>query len=91
MNDQVVQIAHPRLHSDLVMEVPPDPGDFLLLFTDGSESRAAVVADETGRPTLKAGAYMTPDGGVVDACVWSVRETVRQGERVTLRLGRPLT
>lgn len=34
---------------------------------------------------------MTPDGEVVDACVWSVRETVRRGGRVTLRLGRPLT
>ncbi|MBN6058531.1 hypothetical protein JYK22_41815, partial [Nonomuraea sp. RK-328] len=91
MNDRLVKIAHPRLHPDLTMEAPADPSDFLLLFTDDTEARAQLVRDDTGRPVLRVGARMRPDGAVVDEEIWTVRELVRRPGLTVVRLGDTLT
>ncbi|MEV0198959.1 hypothetical protein [Nonomuraea sp. NPDC050691] len=87
MNDHLVKIAHPRLHPGLAMEAPADPSDFLLLFTDDTEARAQLVRDDTGRPALRVGARMRPDGSVVDEEIWTVRELVRRPGLTVIRLG----
>ncbi|MDR8410269.1 hypothetical protein [Nonomuraea sp. 3-1Str] len=91
MNDHLVKIAHPRLQPGLAMEAPADPSDFLLLFTDETESRARLVRDDTGRPVLRVGARMRLDGTVVDEQVWTVRELVRRPGLTLIRLGEALT
>ncbi|MGI5291355.1 hypothetical protein ACQEVF_49720 [Nonomuraea polychroma] len=90
MTRHVVQIPYSHLHPGLILEAPADAPDFLVLFGDDSESRAQLLRDDTGRPVLRMGGYMTAHGTVIDERVWTVRETARHGDRVRLRLGRSL-
>ncbi|MEQ4721572.1 hypothetical protein [Nonomuraea sp. B19D2] len=73
-----------------MLDAPAGTDDFLVQFGDDSESRARLLRDDTGRPVLRLGGYMTAGGTVVDERVWTVRETVRHGDRIRLRLGRSL-
>ncbi|MFI7638006.1 hypothetical protein [Nonomuraea sp. NPDC049400] len=90
MSTYVIEIPYSHLYPGLVLDAPAGADDFLVQFGDDSESRAQLLRDDTGRPVLRLGGYMTAGGTVVDERVWTVRETVRHGDRLRLRLGRPL-
>ncbi|TDD17915.1 hypothetical protein [Nonomuraea diastatica] len=90
MTEHVVEVPYSHLYPGLVLDAPAGAFDFLVLFGDDSESRAQLVSDDTGRPVLRMGGYMTARGTVIDERVWTVRESVRHGNRVRLRLGRSL-
>lgn len=89
-NDHLVRLAHSHLYPGITFEAPPDATDFLLLFTDDSESRTRLLRDTAGRPVLRVGARMNPKGTVVDEQVWEVRELVEDGDLLVLRLGNPI-
>ncbi|TDE41693.1 hypothetical protein E1295_29045 [Nonomuraea mesophila] len=88
MNEHVVEVPYSHLYPGLVLDAPAGAHDFLVLFGDESESRAQLVSDDTGRPVLRMGGYMTARGTVIDERMWTVRESVRHGNRIRLRLGR---
>ncbi|MER7499285.1 hypothetical protein AB0L05_05440 [Nonomuraea pusilla] len=90
MNDHVISVPHSHLHPGLVLDAPDGIDDFVVLFSDDSEARARLLGDESGRPVLRVGGYMTTAGTVVDEKVWTVREALRGGGRLRLRLGRAL-
>ncbi|NJP88374.1 hypothetical protein HCN51_02680 [Nonomuraea sp. FMUSA5-5] len=90
MIEHVIQVPHSHLYPGLILDAPADAHDFLVLFGDESESRAQLLRDDTGRPVLRMGGYMTARGTVVDERVWTVRESVQRGDRIRLRLGRSL-
>ncbi|MEV1175245.1 hypothetical protein [Nonomuraea sp. NPDC049784] len=90
MSTYVIEIPYSHLYPGLILDAPADTDDFLVQFGDDSESRAQLLRDETGRPVLRMGGYMTAKGTVIDERVWSVHETVRHGDRLRLRLGRSL-
>ncbi|MEV3982983.1 hypothetical protein ACIBK9_08390 [Nonomuraea sp. NPDC050227] len=90
MIEYVIEVPSSHLYPGLVLEAPADAEDFLVLFTDDSESRAQLLGDASGRPVLRVGGYMTTNGTVIDERVWTVRETLRTGDRLRIRLGRSL-
>ncbi|MGW7482754.1 hypothetical protein ACWGH8_29660 [Nonomuraea muscovyensis] len=90
MNDHLVRLAHSHLYPGLTFEAPPEAADFLLLFTDDSESRSRLLRDTAGRPVLRVGARVNPRGAVVDEQVWEVRELVRDRGLLVVRLGNPI-
>ncbi|MGP3917816.1 hypothetical protein OHA25_41710 [Nonomuraea sp. NBC_00507] len=90
MSRHVVQIPYSHLHPGLILDAPAGAHDFLVHFGDDSESRAQLLRDDTGRPVLRMGGYMTAQGTVVDERVWTVREAARHGDHIRLRLGRSL-
>lgn len=90
MNDHLVRLAHSHLYPGLTFEAPPEAADFLLLFTDDSESRSRLLRDTAGRPALRVGARVNPRGAVVDEQVWEVRELVRDRGLLVVRLGNPI-
>ncbi|NRQ39525.1 hypothetical protein HII36_48015 [Nonomuraea sp. NN258] len=90
LSERVIEVPYSHLYPGIVLDAPAGTDDFLILFADDSESRVQLLADDTGRPVLRVGGYMTARGTVVDERVWTVRETVRDGGRVRLRLGRSL-
>lgn len=90
MSEYVIEVPYSHLYPGLVLDAPAHAGDFLVLFADDSESRAQLLGDDTGRPVLRVGGYMTTSGTVIDERVWTVRETERNGDRLRIRLGRAL-
>ncbi|MFG3438465.1 hypothetical protein ACGF0J_14575 [Nonomuraea sp. NPDC047897] len=90
MNDHLVRLAHSHLYPGITFEAPPDAADFLLLFTDDSESRTQLLRDTEGRPVLRVGARMNPKGTVVDEQVWEVLELVEERDLIVVRLGNPI-
>jgi hypothetical protein len=88
--EHVIEVPYSHLHPGLVLDAPAGAADFLVQFGDESESRAQLLRDDTGRPVLRLGGYMTAKGTVIDERVWTVRESVRYGDRIRLRLGRSL-
>ncbi|WP_188193277.1 hypothetical protein [Nonomuraea sp. SYSU D8015] len=90
MSEHVIEVPYSHLHPGLILDAPADTDDFLVLFGDDSESRAKLLRDDTGRPVLRLGGYMTARGTVIDERVWTVREAARHGNRVHLRLGHSL-
>ncbi|KAB8189866.1 hypothetical protein FH608_038395 [Nonomuraea phyllanthi] len=87
MSEHVIDVPSSHLYPGLVLDAPAGAADFLVLFGDDSESRAQLLRDDTGRPVLRMGGYMTAQGTVVDERVWTLRETLQHGDRVRLRLG----
>ncbi|MFC4120793.1 hypothetical protein [Nonomuraea zeae] len=90
MSEYVIEVRYSHLFPGLILDAPADTDDFLVLFGDDSESRAQLLSDDTGRPVLRMGGYMTAKGTVIDERVWTVRERVQRGDRIRLRLGRSL-
>ncbi|SDI42466.1 hypothetical protein [Nonomuraea jiangxiensis] len=90
MSHYLIEVPYPHLYPGLILDAPAEVDDFLVLFGDGSESRAQLISDATGRPVLRMGGYMTAAGTVIDERVWTVRESARHGDRLHLRLGEPL-
>ncbi|GAA3589678.1 hypothetical protein GCM10022419_085190 [Nonomuraea rosea] len=90
MSEYVIEVPYSHLYPGLILDAPADTDDFLVLFGDDSESRAQLLNDDTGRPVLRMGGYMTARGTVIDERVWTVRESVQHGNRLRLRLGRSL-
>ncbi|WP_460780310.1 hypothetical protein [Nonomuraea fastidiosa] len=86
MSEHVIEVPSSHLRPGLVLDVPAGTRDFLVLIGD-TDSRAQLLNDETGRPLLRVGGYMTADGAVIDERVWTVRESVRHGNRLHLHLG----
>ncbi|MBF8185133.1 hypothetical protein ITP53_05140 [Nonomuraea sp. K274] len=90
MSEHLIEVPYSHLHPGLILDAPAGTDDFLVLFGDDSESRARLMRDDTGRPVLRMGGYMTARGTVIGEHVWTVRETLRYGDRVHLRLGHSL-
>lgn len=90
MNDHAIRIPDSHLYPGLILDTPADPADFMLVFADDSESRVQLVHDDTGRPVLRVGGYVTTRGDVVQERVWTVREMAPRDGHLRLRLGRPL-
>ncbi|MEO3868003.1 hypothetical protein ABGB18_04145 [Nonomuraea sp. B12E4] len=90
MSQYLIEVPYSHLYPGLILDAPAGADDFLVLFGDDSESRAQLISDGTGRPVLRMGGYMTATGTVIDERLWTVRESVRHGDRVHLRLGDPL-
>ncbi|MEV4112786.1 hypothetical protein [Nonomuraea sp. NPDC049695] len=90
MSIYVIEVPDSHLRPGLWFELPADTDDFLVQFGADAESRAQLLRDDTGRPVLRMGGYMTATGAVVDEAVWTVSETVRDGDRVRLRIGHAL-
>ncbi|MFD1535608.1 hypothetical protein [Nonomuraea guangzhouensis] len=91
MNDHVIRIPDSHLRPGLILDTPADPADFLLIFADGSESRVQLVHDDTGRPVLRVGGYVTTRGDVVQERVWTVREMAPRDGHLRLRLGHSIS
>ncbi|MFI7612428.1 hypothetical protein ACIBP6_14505 [Nonomuraea terrae] len=90
MSELLVEVPYSHLHPGLLLDAPADTVDFLVVFGDESEARAQLLRDHAGRPLLRVGGYMTAKGTVIGERVWTVREVIRQGDRVRLRLGSAL-
>ncbi|MEU4575710.1 hypothetical protein [Nonomuraea sp. NPDC023979] len=86
----LIETSDPRLAPGMILDAPVEFDDLLLRFGDDSESRAKLALDDTGRPVLRVGGYMTMDGTVVAERVWTVSEVVERGGRRLIRLGHPL-
>ncbi|MFG1695243.1 hypothetical protein [Nonomuraea sp. NPDC049309] len=86
MSEHVIEVPYSHLRPGLILDAPAGTHDFLVLLGD-TESRAQLLNDDTGRPLLRVGGYMTADGTVVDERVWTVRDLVRHGTRLHLHLG----
>ncbi|MEV1242859.1 hypothetical protein [Nonomuraea sp. NPDC049750] len=92
MNYHVIRIPESHLSPGLILDAPADPVDFLLVFGgDDAESRARLLTDNTGRPVLRVGGYVTGRGTVVQERLWAVREMAPRDGHLRLRLGDSLT
>ncbi|WP_336205350.1 hypothetical protein [Nonomuraea sp. LPB2021202275-12-8] len=90
MNVHLVQTSRTHLAPGMVLDAPVDFDDFLLDFGDDTESRAQLLRDDSGRPLIRVGGYMTMDGTVVAERVWTVVELLERDGRRLVRLGDPL-
>ncbi|WP_049573987.1 hypothetical protein [Nonomuraea sp. SBT364] len=86
----LIQTSGPHLAPGMILDAPVEYDDLLLRFGDDCESRAELLRDETGRPILRVGGYMTMDGTVVAERVWTVSELIESAGRRLIRLGDPV-
>lgn len=91
MSEHVAEVAYSHLYPGLLVDAPAGAGDFLVPFGDDSESRARLLRDAAGRPSLRVDGYTTARGTVIGERVWTVRASERRGDRVRLRLGQALS
>jgi hypothetical protein len=92
VNYHVIRIPESHLSPGLILDAPAEPVDFLLVFgDDAAESRARLLTDDTGRPVLRVGGYVTALGAVVQERLWTVREMAPRDGHLRLRLGRSLS
>ncbi|MET9490788.1 hypothetical protein [Nocardia sp. NPDC006630] len=85
-----IAVGYSHLFRGLTLEFDSEAGEYELHFADGSQSRAALLHDESGTPALQVDAYATAAGTAIPERLWTIVSTHRDRGRTRATLGQAL-